>query len=330
MRFIIYGLGAIGGSLAAALTRSGAEVVAIARGDMLDAVRSEGLLFRTPAGTDRIRFPVVATPAEIIFRPDDVILLTMKSQDTAAALGMLQSSGLAEQPVFCFQNGLNNERLALRLFPNVYAVTVMVPADFVVAGEVACYGTPRHGMFDIGRFPSGTDATVASVAAALEAANFAVTAMEDVLRSKHGKLLENLGNVVEAALGGGDRSPEIMAAVRGEAELVYRAAGITDWIEISGKEKRRQGVLEMGKVDGASRAGSSSTQSLRRGTGTIETDYLNGEIVLLGRLHGVPVPINTALCALGHALATGEIVAGGLTLEELKARLVRTSVSNPA
>ena len=38
--------------------------------------------------------------------------------------------------------------------------------------------------------------------------------------------------------------------------------------------------------------GGSSWQSLVRGTGTIETDFLNGEIVLLGRLHGIPTPVN--------------------------------------
>jgi ketopantoate reductase len=44
-------------------------------------------------------------------------------------------------------------------------------------------------------------------------------------------------------------------------------------------------------VHGAGHAMSSTGQSLRRGT-TIETDFLNGEIVLLGRLHGIPTPVN--------------------------------------
>ena len=39
----------------------------------------------------------------------------------------------------------------------------------------------------------------------------------------------------------------------------------------------------------------STRQSLVRGTGSAETDYLNGEIVLLGRLHGVPTPVNAAV-----------------------------------
>ena len=39
-------------------------------------------------------------------------------------------------------------------------------------------------------------------------------------------------------------------------------------------------------------------QSLARGHGALETDYLNGEIALLGRLHGVATPVNQAMLAL--------------------------------
>ena len=45
------------------------------------------------------------------------------------------------------------------------------------------------------------------------------------------------------------------------------------------------------EVHGAEHPGSSTWQSLQRGS-TLETDFLNGEIVLLGRLHGIPTPVN--------------------------------------
>ena len=56
-------------------------------------------------------------------------------------------------------------------------------------------------------------------------------------------------------------------------------------------------------IDGRRRPGSSTWQSLARGTGTVETDYLNGEIVLQGRLHDVPTPVNAALCRLAAQAA---------------------------
>ena len=321
MRFIIYGLGAVGGAIAAALTRAGEDVIGIARGKMLEAIRGEGLMFRTPGGAERVRFAVVAGPGEIPFQPDDVVLLTMKSQDTASAVDALVQAGVRDQAVCCFQNGLNNERLALRHFSNVYGVTVMIPADYTVPGEVVCYGQPRLGLFDIGRYPAGLDANVEKLVAALTAANFAAFPMEEVQLSKRGKLIENLGNVVDAAMGpDSDRGGALMDAVRDEARAVYRKAGL-EWKEIDRNEPRRKGLVEMGTVEGQRRAGSSSTQSLKRGAGSIETDYLNGEVVLMGRLNGVPVPLNSALSELGHHLISGKLVPGTLTDAELRARL---------
>lgn len=321
MRFVIYGVGAIGGTFAAALTQAGHAVIGVARGRMLEAIRADGLLFRTPAGTERIPLQVVAAPSDIAFAPADVIVLTMKSQDTADAILALRAAGVRDQPIICAQNGINNERLALRHFPNVYAMTVMVPADYVVPGEVACFSRPRHGILDLGRYPDGLDDRVPSLAAALVAANFAVFPMSQVMASKHGKLLENLGNVIEAALAPGDRAPAVYAAVRAEAEAVYRAAGITEWTSIGSDEPRRVGVLELAAVDGVTRTGGSSRQSLARHAGSIETEYLNGEIVLLGRLHGVPTPLNAALCRLSEELLDRGAGAGGLSPADLARRL---------
>lgn len=322
MRFIIYGVGAIGGTFAAALSIAGHEVIGIARGDMLAAIRANGgLMFRTPADAQRVSFPVVGAPAELAFRPDDVIFLTMKGQHTAPALEDLRAAGVTTQAVVCAQNGVNNERLALRLFPNVYAMTVMLPADYVTAGEVICYGTPKYGLVDLGRYPRGIDDNVAAIATAFDSAGFAAFPLEQVMRSKYGKLRDNLGNVLEAALGHGSRSGPLLEAIQAEAEAVYEAAGI-DWVAVGNADPRRQGLMEMGAVAGVTRTGGSSIQSLKRGTGSIETDYLNGEIVLLGRLHGVPTPLNAGLVTIGHELVAKGAKPGSLSEADLRKRLV--------
>ena len=114
----------------------------------------------------------------------------------------------------CAQNGVNNERLALRLFPNVYAMTVILPADYVTPGEVICYGAPKRGLIDLGRYPHGLDDNVAAIATAVNSAGFAAFPLEQVMRSKYGKLRDNLGNVVEAALGHGSRSGPLLEAIQ--------------------------------------------------------------------------------------------------------------------
>jgi len=74
-------------------------------------------------------------------------------------------------------------------------------------------------------------------------------------------------------------------------------------------------------VAGVDRTGGSSTQSLARGAGSIETDWLNGEIVLLGRLHGVPTPANAWCAALGARLVREKLAPGAIPLAEIEAAL---------
>ncbi len=315
MRIIIHGVGAIGGVLATALAASGTEVIGIARGPRLEAIRNTGLTLRTPDGMTQARFNGVSHPRDIDFRDDDMILLTVKSQDTTAALEDLRAAGVTDQPIFCAQNGVANETMALRLFPNVHGINVMLPAEYREPGETIAFGTPKTGVFDIGRFPGGCDAADHAIAEALDRANIAGFPTDDVMPSKYGKLLLNLGNIVEAALGRGTDTAEITKALRAEGRAVLDAAGIR-YTEVDSKDPRRGTLLNIVEIDGVTRIGSSSSQSLARGAGRIETDFLNGEIALLARLHGVPAPANTYAARLASELARDNARPGSVTPED--------------
>ncbi len=70
-------------------------------------------------------------------------------------------------------------------------------------------------------------------------------------------------------------------------------------------------------LEGVELGGSSSRQSLARGTGTIEADYLNGEIVLLARQHGLSAPLNEAVRRLANRYAREGRPPGSLPEAEL-------------
>ncbi|MGZ9811475.1 ketopantoate reductase family protein [Pseudoroseicyclus sp. H15] len=320
MRIVIQGIGAVGGTLAASLALSGQEVVGIARGPMLSALQQSGLTLQTCAGARQAKFPAFSTPAEAEIRPDDVILLCTKTQHTEAALAQLQAAGVSDQPVFCFQNGVENERLALRRFPNVHAATVMLPAEYATPGTVAAFGTPKLGIFDIGRYPGGTDAADEALVAALNAADFVARTSPEVMASKYGKLILNLCNIADAALPKGETRDALCDRLMDEGRAVLEAAGIAS-VDVGQGDPRRAANMQVGEIPGVSRTGSSSTQSLARATGSIESDYLNGEIALLGRLHGVPTPVNAWAAALGGRLAREGLAPGSLSEEEGKAAL---------
>jgi 2-dehydropantoate 2-reductase len=308
MRFIVYGAGAVGGTLGALLAKAGHPVILIARGEHLRVLRSEGLLLSTPEKQERLALQAVGGPSEIQWQEGDVVLLTMKTQDTEAALRELPPG----VPLVCLQNGVANERIALRHFADVYGVCVMFPTTHLVPGVVAQHSFPVPGILNIGRFPSGSDDRAAQIAAALRSAGFVCEPLPDIMRWKYTKLLMNLGNAVQAVCGS---APEIFGPVRAEGERVLKAAGIDFATEEENRGLRADLITNHDAI-GQPRSGGSSWQSLARGTGAIESDYLNGEIVLLGRLHGVPVPYNEHAQRMANHFARSHLPAGSMPTQE--------------
>ena len=317
MRFVVFGAGAIGGLLGARLHAHGHSVTLIARGAHLDAIRERGLRVDAPDGTTVERVPATDHVETRGLSPDDVVLLTTKSQHTAAALDALAGAPTTT-PIACVQNGVDNERRALRRFANVYSVCVMCPGTHLEPGVVQAHRAPVHGILDLGRYPGGVDDTARAVASAFGAAGFLSEPRPDILRWKYTKLLLNLGNALAAICGPGSRTGAIAARARQEGVACLRAAGIAFAPEAEDAARR----ADLGaRPPGGQQRGGSSWQSLRRRTGNVEADYLNGEIVLLGRLHGVPTPVNEALQRLANELARAGAAPGAMPEADL-ARLV--------
>jgi 2-dehydropantoate 2-reductase len=305
VRYVVYGAGAIGGVVGGRLFQAGLDVILIARGPHLEALRARGLRIESPAGSATVPIPAVGHPGEIDWSTDAVVLMAVKSQQTASALAELAVAAPVATPVVCLQNGIANEPAALRLFPNVHAVCVMCPAGHLEPGVVQAWSSPTTGMLDIGRFPRGSDQTSHLVARDLAAATFSSLVVEDIRRWKCRKLLTNLGNVVEAVCGPAERSGPLVGRLISEGEAALAAAGLD--VATADEDRRRRGDhLRLGEIAGRTRPGGSSWQSVARATGDIETDYLNGEIVRLGRMHGVPTPANELLQILVR-----EIVSSG-------------------
>ena len=316
MKYVIYGAGAIGGTIGARLHSSGQSVTLIARGEHLEKIRARGLEFSEPDSTTTLRIPAVADPREADIRSDDVVFLAMKSQDTMAAVRALAASAPADAHLVCAQNGVNNERVALRAFSRVSAALVVVAADHLEPGSVLRFGEPFVGIIDLGSYPAGTGESEDRIAGDLRDAGFRSRADPQVMRAKYRKLYLNLGNVVEALIGSADA---IVARARSEADEVFATAGVA-MTSVEEDHERRDG-LRTADAHGGTRRGGSSWQSLARGTGSIETDYLNGEVVLLGRLHGVPTPVNAVLCQLAREAAHTNAAPGSMDRANVEARI---------
>ncbi|QLQ39271.1 ketopantoate reductase family protein [Micromonospora robiginosa] len=326
MRYVIIGAGAVGGTIGVLLGEAGRDVTLVARGAHLDAVRERGLTLRRPDGTVTGQLPAVGGPDGPPLPADTVLVLTVKSQDTAAALtgwadAPVEGGGTAGErlPVVLAQNGVANEPAALRLFARVHPVCVWLPATHLEPGVVVANGDPHPGMLHLGRYPTGADDATRAIAADLTAAGFVAPVRDDVMRWKYGKLLANLGNGLQALLGR-DVPEHLSQRVRAEGEAALAAAGIAHTTRAE-EAAERGDLVSHRPVDGEPRSGGSTWQSLARGAGSAEADHLNGEIVLLGRLHGVPTPVNAAVQAAVRRAVRDRIPAGSFDVREL-AKLV--------
>ncbi|MGH3446784.1 MAG: ketopantoate reductase family protein [Nocardioidaceae bacterium] len=321
-RYVIVGAGGVGGTIGGRLFARGHEVVLVARGQHYRMLRGSGLRLGTPEGERLLAIPVVGDASKLEIHADDVLILAVKSQDTVSLLDQLAGLPVDGEvagtrlPVVCGQNGVENERLAIRRFRYVYGMCVWLPASHLEPGVVLAYGAPLSGILDLGLYPAGVDQTAREVARDLSDSGFDAQPRQHIMRWKYAKLLHNLGNALWAICGEGERVDEVYRRAVDEGKTCLRVAGI-DAATREEEVQRRGRQVRVTPVQGRKRPSNSSSQSLARRTGTIEVDYLNGEIVMLGRRYGVPTPVNEAIQRVAGASARERRSPGSVPIERL-------------
>lgn len=314
---MIYGAGAIGGVLGAGLHESGHDVVLVARGENFEILSRDGLRIEDWRGARYLKIPVVRNIDDThIQGRNALIVLAVKSQDSRDALSAIRSVRASGVSILCAQNGVENEREALRYFPIVYGSVVSCYATYLRPGIVQAHSAPVYGSIDLGRYPQGGDDVAEDIARCLRASSFDSSVQVNIMPWKWRKLLVNVGSAVEAICGSTATGGLLVTRARKEAENVLAAAGVMlpaeDEVAARGYAKTHVAIP---------REGGSSWQSLRRRTGRVESDFINGEIVLLGRLYGVPTPVNELLQRISCSMALEKVLAGSFREADLLAAL---------
>lgn len=320
MRYVIVGLGGIGGTLAGLLHASGHHVIGIARGPHLDALQQRGLLLRRPDGDREVPLEVAESIDDIDLADDDIVVIAVKSQDTSSVLLQLARVAPSTVHVVCAQNGVGNEPEALRWFSNVYGVLVQCPTLHLEPGVVAAYSAPIVGILDIGRYPTGDSEISEAIARDWRAAGYSSGCVADIVRWKYAKLITNLGNAVEAVCGPAARGGPLTELLQDEARTVLDHHAI-EYASAAEDKARRADLLQLHHIDGP-RPGGSLWQSATRGQPT-EVDYLCGEVVRLARLGGWSTPANELMQRLTHNVTSGDLRVAGLSEEGVLAKLSR-------
>jgi len=315
MRIIIYGAGAVGCVIAGLLARVGQQVVLIGRTGHMHAVKEKGLHLVTPASAYVVELPVATSIDEISSEPDDVIFLCVKGQDTETAISELEKIG-RDLPIFCMQNGIRNEEIASRYFSKVYGVVLRMAAVYVKEGEVSVLMDPPGNLI-IGSYPCGADSLIDKVAGKLCDAGFLTETVRDVMSYKWGKLIINLSNIVAAITDTtGNEIDAITDAAREELRNLLDEARIVYTLEHEPTAKERTSMMHSNFTN-KYKVLTSTWQSFARETGSVETEFLNGEVVRLAERLGRKAPINEALVGISREMVSSKAKPGKYSPLEL-------------
>ncbi|WP_342372695.1 2-dehydropantoate 2-reductase N-terminal domain-containing protein [Propioniciclava soli] len=339
-RYVIVGAGAVGGMIGGRLAQAEIDTAWVARGEHGRALRDRGLTLMTPEGTETLRAPVWLDPSDADLRPDDVLVFATKTQHVAEALaswadvpvtgpdGTPATAG-ETLPALLSTNGVAAETMALRWFRRVYGVCVWAPTANLEPGVVVARFTPTSAVLHCSRVPAtltddADSALLNRLRADWESARLDVPLPSDVMPWKYRKLISNLGNVVQALLGSQD-ADDVVEAARQEARQVFEDAGIVMVDDATEAAARASGPRSADVAGAPDELGGSTWQSLTKGRGNVETDFLNGEIVALAHQIGSEAPVNAALARWGRRAAADDVRPGDLSPDALRAGLPKPS-----
>lgn len=309
MRVAVFGAGAIGGFIAAALARSGVEVCAVARGAHLQALRA-GLRVKSDLG----EFTANIAAAEDLrdFDDPDYVLLTFKSHQWDGVLPQFEKA-IAGRTVFVtLQNGLpfwyDRDRALESVDPGGRILRTL-PYERVIGGVVHASGhivEPGYihqsgGMlYPIGELGGTTTPRIAALSEAFLKAGMHAPVESDIRRVIWRKLVNNTGlNPVSALTRATVHSmlqdPGVRAvlhAIIDEALSVARATGVEPGVDANERLKWAEHIADVK---------TSMLQDLEARK-PLELEPIVGAVVELARRYGVPVPHTETVYALTKLL----------------------------
>ncbi|AMO96702.1 2-dehydropantoate 2-reductase family protein [Collimonas fungivorans] len=319
LKVAVFGAGAIGIYVGASLLAAGVDVVLIGRARMRAQIASQGLLLSDLEGRlQRLEGEQVPyQESASALAGADLILVTVKSADSAAAAHAIAGYAKPSALIVSLQNGVGNVDILRGVMSGWQVLAAMVPFN------VAQMDGNRFHRATGGELMIEADARLEPWLAPFRQAHLPLQQCEDFAAVQWGKLLLNLNNAVNALSGLALKSELSQRAYRrclalliDEALSVLRAAGIRP-ARIARVRPRllpillrlpdaifRRVAAAMLKIDPEAR--SSMWQDLQAGRPT-EVDYLNGAIVRLAESLARDAPANRRIAALVHAAEQGGV-----------------------
>ncbi len=324
MKFLCFGVGAIGTYIGGSLALSGNQVIFIEKPEFVAEIRARGLHLTLQNRLHDITQPVVVGSIDEALEIGhmDAAIFAVKSFDTQSAAAELTRYREVLPPFICLQNGVENEAVLGRAIgeDRVIPGTVTSAVGRLGPGEIVLERLRGVGLS--ASHPLSEDLKETFSRAGLNARLYA-----NPMAMKWSKMLTNLlGNATSAIL---DLSPaeifsdralfslemgmlqealNVMAALR--IPVVGLPGTPIDWLVRAARvlpTSISQPLLR--KALGSGRGGKmpSFHIDLAAGRKRSEVEFLNGAVVRFGEKVGVPTPINKVLTQTLLGLVTGQL-----------------------
>ena len=313
MKICIYGAGAIGAYLGAALVDAGCEVALVARGPHLKALQQNGLTLESAGATRNVRIQATNDPASL--GPQDYVILAVKAHSVRGAVDSIAALLGPRTAIVTAQNGilwwyfyalpgpLENHHLE-SADPGGFIWDAFGPQRAIgcvvyPSCEIVSPGVVRHtegNRFMLGEPDGSKSERVVKLSEAMAAGGLRAPVRPKIRDDIWFKLLGNatfnpvsvLTHATLEQMGADAGVRGVIRAVMGEAEAVATKLGVRFPMDL---EKR---------IDGAVAVGAHKTSMLQdyEQRRPLELDALVGSVAEIGRLVGVPTPMLDAMLAL--------------------------------
>jgi 2-dehydropantoate 2-reductase len=341
MRIAVLGCGAVGGVVAACMTRAGYDVTPIVSNPRIEAAlindgfsysELDGQTSRIPTSRSPVKKP---QDADCTF---DLVICAVPSTALEDALKDVTPFLTNHARVVTCQNGLPEDRAAATIGDRVIGCVVGWGAAMNAPGV---YQRTSTGRLQIGKAspacPSPSD-----LVSLLEAVS-PVEIVDDLAGVRWSKLAINCVTSPFGAIGGKPLGPllkianvrrlalevfaEVAEVARRQGVKMRPVAGTMDITKVAINDRERHArviaptlllkhllLLIVGYK--FRRMRSSMLYALERGR-PIEIDYLNGEIIKRGKHLGVPTPVNSAIIDTVKQIEQKNLTPSPRTLTEL-------------
>lgn len=304
MKILVFGLGALGSVYSCLLKEQGHEITGLDREPVAKQITGNGVRVNGIWGDHSARLDKVVTSLdELIDHDYDLIVLTVKSYETAEVASRIADFITPTTFVMLAQNGFGNYEAAAQFIPKsqlilgrvIFGAETMEPgvSKVTVIADDVVIGSPEH-LIDAG--------ILDDLAGLFNTAGIPTRASGEVMKFVWGKIIYNsalnpLGAILEVPYGMLAENPythQLMDQVIEEIFAVLKAHGQeTPWADADAYREAFYSQL----VPSTAGHHASMLQDMQRGRKT-EIDALNGAVVNLGRQYGIKTPVNEVIVTM--------------------------------